>query len=64
MRYLEGGVHCLLRDGRGNTSSETKSAEFCGTVDEDATSSSGEIRELRRRIRVVYVRTRTCSLSR
>ena len=34
-----GGVHCLIRSGRGSSSFETGSAEFCGTVHEDATSS-------------------------
>ena len=39
IRYLGGGVHCLIRGSRESSSFETESAEFCGTVDEDATSS-------------------------
>ena len=38
-RYLGGGVHCLIRGGRGCSSFGTGSAKFCGTVDENATSS-------------------------
>ena len=38
IRYLGGGVHCLIRGGRGSSGFETGSEEFCGTADEDATS--------------------------
>ena len=38
IKYLGGGVHYLI-GGRGSSSFATGSAEFCGTVDEDATSS-------------------------
>ena len=38
--YLGGGVHCLIRSGRGSSSFETGSAEFDGTGDEDPTCSS------------------------
>ena len=37
IKYLGGGVHCLVRGGRGSSSFVTGSAEFCGTVDEGAT---------------------------
>ena len=37
IRYLGGGVHCLIRGGRGSPSFETGNAEFYGTVDEDPT---------------------------
>ena len=40
IRYLGGGLHCLIRGGRGSFSFETASAEFDVIVDEDATRSS------------------------
>ena len=40
IRSLGGGVHCLTRGGRGSSSFETGSAEFCGTVDKSASCSS------------------------
>ena len=41
IRYLGGGVHCLIRGGRGSYSYETgSSAELNGTVDEDPTCLS------------------------
>ena len=39
IRYLGGGVHCLIRSGRGGSSFETRSAEFNGTVDANPTCS-------------------------
>ena len=39
IRYLRGGVRCLIGGGKGSYNFETGSEEFCGTVDEDATSS-------------------------
>ena len=39
IRYLGGGVHCLIRGGRGSSSFETGSAKRYETVDEDATHS-------------------------
>ena len=38
IRYLGGGVCCLIRGGRGSSSFETESEELYGTVDKDATS--------------------------
>ena len=46
IRYLGGGVHCLIRGGRGSSSFETGSVEFCGTVDENATSSYGRVKHI------------------
>ena len=40
IRYLGGGVHCLIIESRGSSSFETGNAEFNGTVDEDPTCSS------------------------
>ena len=40
IRYLEGGVSCLIKSGRGRPTFETGSAECNGTVDEDPTCSS------------------------
>ena len=41
IRYLGGGVYCLIRGSRGGACFETGSAEFYGiTVDEDGTCSS------------------------
>ena len=40
IKYLGGGVHCLIKGGKGSSSFETGSAEFYGTVDEDPTCSS------------------------
>ena len=37
IRYLGGGIHCLIRDSRESSSFETGSAEFYGTADEDLT---------------------------
>ena len=77
IRYLGGGVHCLISGGRGSSSLETESAEFHGTVDEDPTCSSagrikhiGVIHDLVRdtcdagEVKEVCVKTRTCFLSR
>ena len=77
IRYLGGGVHCLIRGGERSSTFETGSAEFYGTVDEDPTcSSSGRIKHIDVRhglvrdacdageVRGMCVKTRTCSLSR
>ena len=78
IRDLGGGAHCLIRGGRRSSSFETGSAEVYGTVDEDPTcSSEGRISYYidmihnlvrdacdARKVRVVCVKTRTCSLSR
>ena len=40
IRYLEGGVRCLIRGGRRSSGFETGSATFCGTVVEGTTFSS------------------------
>ena len=37
IRYLGGGVHCLIRGGRGCSSFETGSSEFYETAGEDTT---------------------------
>ena len=37
IRYLGGGVHCLVRAGRESSSFETGSAGYYETVDEDPT---------------------------
>ena len=77
IRYLVGGVQCLIRGVRGGSSFETESAKFYGTVDEDPTClPQGRTMHIDVRhdlvrdacdsgkIRVVCVRTRTCSLIR
>ena len=77
IRYLGGGEHCLIRGGRGSFSFEAGSAEQYGSVDEDPSCSSwGSIKHNDVRhdlvrdacdaeeVRVVYVKTRTCSLCR
>ena len=40
IRYLGGGVHCLIRGARRSSRFETGSAEFYGTVEEDPMASS------------------------
>ena len=77
IKYLEGGAHCLIRGGRGGSSFETGSTQFYGTVEEDPTCSpQGRTKHIDVRhdvvrdacdvekVRVVWVRTRICSLSR
>ena len=77
IRYLGGGVHCLIRGGIRSSRFETGSAEFYGTVDEDPTcSSKGRIKHIDVRhdlgrdacdaeeVRMACVKTWTCSLSR
>ena len=76
IRYPGDGVHCLIRGGRGSSSFETVSGELYGTVDENPTCSS--LRRTKhinvrhdlmrdacetRKVRVVCVRKRSCSLS-
>ena len=74
LRYLGGGLYCLIRGGTGSSSFETGSAELDGTANEDPTCSSygrtkhiGVRHDLVRdacetgKVRVVCVKTRTCS---
>ena len=75
-RYLRGGVHCLIRGGRGSSSFETGSTEFYGTVDDGPVFIMGRIKHIDVRhdpvrdacdageVRVVCVTTRNYSLSR
>ena len=73
--YIEGGVHCRIRGRRGCSSFEPRSTENYGTVDEDPTCSSyGRTKHNDGRhdlvkdtcdagkVRVVCLKTRTCSL--